>query len=77
MKQGRKGVVQSILAGRGATRRLLDLGITPGQEVEVLQSGPFLGPIRVRVRGSDMAIGRGIATRILVEITEDDSQANG
>jgi len=67
LRPGQKAIVRSISAGRGATRRLLDLGITPGEHIEVLRSAPFSGPVRIRVRGSDISIGRGIAMKVLVE----------
>lgn len=67
IRPGEAVVVRSIEAGHGATRRLLDLGFTPGETVQVLQSIPFRGPVRIRVRGSDIAIGRGMAMKILVE----------
>jgi Fe2+ transport system protein FeoA len=48
-------------------RRLNDLGLTPGTEVTVIKSAPFNGPLEICVRGSRLAIGRGIASRILVD----------
>ena len=48
-------------------KRLTDLGLTPGAEITVVKSAPFNGPLEVCVRGSRLAIGRGMASRILVE----------
>lgn len=55
---------------RGArfTKRLSDLGLTPGTKVTVVKSAPFNGPLEVSVRGSRLAIGRGMASRILVDV---------
>jgi len=50
------------------TRRLNDLGLTPGTKVTVVKSAPFNGPLEVSVRGSLLAIGRGMAGRILVDV---------
>ena len=50
------------------TRRLNDLGLTPGTKVTVVKSAPFNGPLEVSVRGSLLAIGRGMASRILVDV---------
>jgi len=50
-------------------RRLNDLGLTPGTKVTVIKSAPFNGPLEVSVRGSLLAIGRGMAGRILVDVT--------
>jgi Fe2+ transport system protein FeoA len=49
-------------------KRLNDLGLTPGTKVTVIKSAPFNGPLEVSVRGSRLAIGRGMASRILVDV---------
>ena len=49
-------------------KRLSDLGLTPGTQVTVVKSAPFNGPLEVSVRGSRLAIGRGMANRILVDV---------
>ncbi len=46
--------------------RLLQMGITPGAEIEVVENSG--GLILIRARGSLISIGRGIARRILVEL---------
>jgi Fe2+ transport system protein FeoA len=49
-------------------KRLTDLGLTPGTDVTVVKSAPFKGPLEVTVRGSRLAIGRGMASRIMVDV---------
>ena len=49
-------------------KRLNDLGFTPGTKVTVVKSAPFNGPLEVTIRDSRLAIGRGMASRILVEV---------
>ena len=49
-------------------KRLSDLGLTPGTNVTVVKSAPFNGPLEITVRGSRLAIGRGMASRILVDV---------
>lgn len=49
-------------------KRLSDLGLTPGTKVTVVKSAPFNGPLEVNVRGSRLAIGRGMASRIIVDV---------
>ncbi len=67
LKSGEKGVVVEIKGGKGIVQRLLDMGLTPGNEIRVTKSLPS-GPIEILVRGSRLAIGRGIAMKILVEV---------
>ena len=66
LPRGRKGIVRRITAGRVATQRLADMGITVGTTIKVKESAPFSGPICVFVRGSTLAIGRGLASKIVV-----------
>ena len=54
--------------GWGFRRRLEDMGLTPGTKVTVVKSAPLNGPLEVHVRGSRLAIGRGMAERIFVEV---------
>lgn len=67
LQTGGKGVVVSIRGGKGVVQRLTDMGLTPGTEITVTRHAPF-GPVEISVRGSKLAIGRGIAMKILVEV---------
>ena len=58
--------VVSIIAGRGAARRLAEMGLTPGSIVRVLKND--VGPILLYVRGIIVAIGKGMAMKVLVEV---------
>jgi len=79
LKDGATGMVTSIKTshGRGQGRgwgfekRLMDMGITPGTKVTVVKSAPFHGPLEILVRGSRLALGRGMAERIFVEIEKE------
>jgi Fe2+ transport system protein FeoA len=74
LRDGETGTVTSIKSGRGRGRgrgwgfekRLMDMGLTPGTRVIVVKSAPFHGPLEVLVRGSRLALGRGMAERIFV-----------
>jgi Fe2+ transport system protein FeoA len=54
--------------GWGFRKRLEDMGLTPGTKITVVKSAPFNGPLEVYVRDSRLAIGRGMAERIFVEV---------
>jgi DtxR family Mn-dependent transcriptional regulator len=73
LKPGEKGEVAHIRAGTTAQQRLLDMGLTRGTEVEVINSAPFNGPIEISVRDTYVAIGRGLASLVIVRLfVEDD-----
>ncbi len=52
---------------RETMKRLLDLGITKGCTFEVVQ-GSEQGPVLVQVRGTRIALGHKLASRIMVEV---------
>ena len=53
-----------IRAGHELTHRLAELGLTRGVELKVVQDAG--GPLLVSVRGSRIAIGRGMAHKLMV-----------
>jgi Fe2+ transport system protein FeoA len=56
-----------VRGGWGIRRRLADMGLTPGEKVWVVQSG-HRGPLIIAVRDSRLALGRGMAHKIMVEL---------
>lgn len=73
MSKGEKGKVLTIRGGRGRILRLAELGIIPGEEVTLIQKS--FGPIIIRIKDTNLALGRGIAQSILVEV-EDGEKGN-
>ncbi|MCS7128497.1 MAG: ferrous iron transport protein A [Sulfolobales archaeon] len=65
--RGCKAKVVTVNAPGMWGMRLLQMGITPGAEIEVIENSST-GPILIRARGSLISMGRGIARRILVEL---------
>ncbi len=57
-----------IRAGRGAMRRLAELGLAPNSYIKVIKSSGS-GPILLEVKGSRIAVGRGISMKLFVEVT--------
>jgi DtxR family Mn-dependent transcriptional regulator len=68
MQSGQDGEVISLDAGREAKRRLEAMGLTPGTKIRIARTAPFGGPVEITVRGSCLALGRGMANRILVKV---------
>lgn len=70
----RKLKIVEILGGHGLRKRLFDLGFHKGDEIVLDVRGVLQGPVLVRHISSDtsVAIGRGIAAKILVEIVSDE-----
>ena len=51
-------------------RRIMDMGITKGQLVQVIRVAPLGDPIEVTVRGYELSIRKADAEMIEVELTE-------
>ncbi|MCA9927819.1 MAG: ferrous iron transport protein A [Anaerolineales bacterium] len=54
----------NINAGKRLTHRLIELGMTPGIHLRILQDAG--GPLLLSVRDSRVALGRGMAQKLLV-----------
>ena len=61
------GIVFHINAGVKATHRLSGLGITIGTPIKILSRAPFHGPVQIEFRNTRLAIGRGLAQKIIVK----------
>lgn len=72
LAEGEKGVIVKALGGFGLVRRLADMGLTPGVEVKLVRKGSFSGPVEIEVRGVTLALGCGVASRVLVKPIKDE-----
>jgi len=69
LTMARPGERMTLVALRGGQRmrkRLADLGLTASTSLHIVQ-GSGHGPLIVAVRGTRLAIGRGMAHHILVK----------
>ena len=67
MQNGQSGTVVEILGGRGMINRLSALGVRPGQRVTKVSSMFMRGAVTVQLGNAQVAIGHGMANRIIVE----------
>ena len=70
MPSGQSGKVVEIQGGHGMVNRLSALGIRPGKKITKVSSMLMRGPVTVRTGSTRLAIGYGMANRILVELEE-------
>lgn len=56
----------SISGGRQITHRLVEMGLTPGVPLKLLQN--TRGPLLIAVRDSRIALGRGMAQKLTVTL---------
>ncbi len=65
---GEKAKVIEVKGGWGLRQKLSEMGILPGQIVTVSNSSLWRGPILVQIHSNEVALGRGVARKILAEV---------
>ena len=68
MKAGQSGTVAQLLGGHGLVNRLSALGIRPGKRITKVSSMFMRGPVTVQVNSTQIAIGFGMANKVLVKM---------
>jgi Fe2+ transport system protein FeoA len=66
LEDGQTGIIISISGGKKASKRLADLGLTPGAAIRVLRKTLFSGPVQIEISGSKLVLGSGLASKIIV-----------
>jgi ferrous iron transport protein A len=67
MAKGARGRVVNVVGGKGMVMKLSAQGIMPGMIVH--KTGELRGgPVLLKIGGSQVAVGRGLARRVLVEV---------
>ena len=59
------GVIKEISGGRRARNRLYELGLNKGTKVKMVKND--IGPVILNISGHKLALGKGLANKILVE----------
>jgi len=67
--------LESIKGGEKMLHRLTALGLTPGVELSVVQNAG--GPLLLSVRGSRIALGRGMAQKMMVRLIGNKANTEG
>lgn len=70
LRPGERASVISMAAGKKATRRLSEMGLTRGTPVVLSKAAPLRGPLNIIVRDTKLALGRKVAEKIFVEVDE-------
>ena len=68
MSAGQSGKVVHVMGGVGLANRLNSLGIRPGKRITKVGSMFMRGPVTIQVDRAQVAIGHGMAGRIVVEV---------
>ncbi len=68
MKRGEEGVVAEITGGMGAAQRIRSMGIRIGKKIKKGESHFWRGPQTIIVDNFKVALGFGMALKIMVEV---------
>jgi len=68
MQSGQSSIVVQIQGGRGLINRLSALGVMPGKRIIKISSMFMRGPVTIEVDRVQIAIGFGMANKIIVEL---------
>jgi len=68
---GEEGTIVSLGGGPGAQARLRALGLSEGQRVRNVSRIGWGGPVVLLVNRAQVAVGRGMARKIVVRVKKD------
>ena len=69
LKRGQRGIIREFSA-ENVPLKLLEMGCLPGNEVEMLQTAPFMDPMYLNINGSHLAIRKETALLIEIELID-------
>lgn len=68
MQAGQSGIIMGIEGGHGMVMRLNTMGIIPGKKITKISSQLMRGPVMIEVDRARIALGFGMAKRILLQL---------
>jgi len=67
LKPGQKGKIVKILGAGSIHRRILDMGLVKGAEIEVERVAPLGDPLELKIKGYHLSLRKDEAANIFVE----------
>jgi ferrous iron transport protein A len=68
LKSEENAIVLKIHGGQGLLNRLGALGIIPGKRIRKVSSASMRGPVTIQVNRTQVALGFGMAGKIIVDV---------
>jgi ferrous iron transport protein A len=69
LTNGKKAKIISLDGGQDLRRKLRTIGIREGKLVKLVTAQPIGGPMVINIDGEQVAIGRGMAQKIMIEVS--------
>ena len=67
LKFGESGIITGIDNSHPSARRIIEVGFTPGQHIELINETAFSDPLAFSLRGTIIAIRRNEADSIYIQ----------
>jgi len=67
LPSGKEAKVRSFECGLGMSCRLESMGIRVGSHIKKISSQSMRGPVTIKIGHTSLALGHGIASKIIVE----------
>lgn len=68
LKPGQRGTIESIEGNDSIVQRIWEMGLTDGEQVEVLALAPLGDPIEIQIRSYNLSLRKSEASRIQVSL---------
>jgi Fe2+ transport system protein FeoA len=67
LKPGEKGKITKISGSGPVYRRILDMGVVKGAEIEVERVAPLGDPVEIKIKGYHLSLRKEEASNVYVE----------
>ena len=68
LKPGQKGRILKVPGAGAVQRRIMDMGLVKGAEIEVERVAPLGDPLEVKIKGYHLSLRKSEAAGIFVEV---------
>ncbi len=68
LKKGQNAKIIHVRGSGPIKRRMMDMGMVPGSEINLIRKAPFGDPIEFRVKGYSLSLRKEEAEKITVEL---------
>jgi Fe2+ transport system protein FeoA len=65
---GQKGLIRKFVVESDDCERIEEMGVTPGEHVEVVRYAPLGDPVEIKIRGYHLSLRKEEAELIQVEV---------
>lgn len=71
LKIGERGIIAAMVGPDAVVQRLMEMGLTEGEEVELVRRAPLGDPIEIRIRDYDLSLRASEASRVSIAAASD------